>query len=138
MIIRMTVKDNDFSVLLEQFAENLVVNVYPKTPSKRPSMLEEIDIQNSTDWFETFYRLKKILNDDDNDILKNKDDYNFLANCIKKSFENFLNEKTKRTNDTKEYLLKNFEVKLQYQFKDKWENGEVVYYFTTNNKFISQ
>lgn len=138
MIIRITVKDNDFSVLLEQFAENLVVNVYPKTPSKRLCIIDETDLQNSTDWFETFNRLKNILNDDNCNILKNNDDYNFLVDCIKKSFENFLNEKTKKTNDTKEYLLRKFEVKLQYQFKDKWENGEVVYYFTTNNKFISQ
>lgn len=40
--------------------------------------------------------------------------------------------------ETKEYLKKNFVVSVSFRFTDKWENGEVVYYFTTNQKWISQ
>ena len=42
------------------------------------------------------------------------------------------------TNDTRDYLKKNFEVSVGYEFTDRFENGETVYYFTTNQKWISQ
>lgn len=47
-------------------------------------------------------------------------------------------DKLQNRDGTKEYLKKNFEVSVGFDFTDKWENGEVVYYFTTNQKWISQ
>ena len=38
----------------------------------------------------------------------------------------------------KEYLKRDFKVDLSFKFEDKWENGEVVYYFTHADKWISQ
>ena len=38
----------------------------------------------------------------------------------------------------KELLKRDFKISFGFNYQEKWENGEVVYYFTTANKWISQ
>lgn len=39
---------------------------------------------------------------------------------------------------TRKYLIDNFEVSLSCTFTDKWENGEVVYYFNNAHTWLTQ
>ena len=47
-------------------------------------------------------------------------------------------DSTEKEDRIKEYLKRDFTCSFSFSFEDKWENGEVVYYFTTAKKWISQ
>lgn len=140
MIIKMTVRDNDFAELLESFSKNLTMKLltYYLKNSKLPEDSIEEKLKKSRENFDNYDRVNTILNPNtDVKLKKNSEDYNFLKNTIEKEFEEYLINK-KVSKDSKEYLLNNFKVEISYEMIDKLENGEVVYYFTTQNVFITQ
>lgn len=101
MIIRMTVQDNDFTGVIEDFVEKYWFELMPDT-----ILLEKVyELWNQ-------YLLKDFnyseYDDGDDDEL------------------------------TREYLLNNFEASLSCTFTDKWENGEVVYYFNNAHTWLTQ
>lgn len=135
MIFRITVNDNDFTMVLEKFADNLFDRVY--WARDKPEM-------GSTEWYEKIYKPKqevqKLMNpnitssltDEDKAVLRAAV---FLEWC---DYIDSLPVDDEMDTETKDYLIKNFEVAVSFDFTDKWENGEVIYYFTTNQKWISQ
>ena len=136
MIIRMTVNDNDFTAELEKFAENLFNRVY--FGREKP---EDIDC---TEWYEKIYKpqqeVQKLMNPNITSTLTDEDKVVmctavFFAWC---DYIDNLPTDAEMEDRVKEYLKKVFEVSVGFDFTDKWENGEVVYYFTTNQKWISQ
>ena len=132
MIIRITVNDNDYTADLERFADNLFDRVY-----WAKDIPEEMDFG---EWYEKIYKPKqevqKLMNpniasnltDEDKVVLRAAV---FLEWC---DYVDGLSESER----IKECLKNDFEVSVGFEFTDKWENGEVVYYFTTNQKWISQ
>lgn len=132
MIIRITVNDNDYTADLERFADNLFDRVY--WAKDKP---EEMDF---SEWYEKIYKPKqevqKLMNPNITSNLTDEDKVVlraavFLEWC---DYVDGLSESER----IKECLKNDFEVSVGFEFTDKWENGEVVYYFTTNQKWISQ
>lgn len=132
MIIRMTLNDNDFTQEIERFAKNLFDRLYW---AKDASFYDN----DYSKWYQVYKaqeELQKLLNPNITDSLTDEDKITIKAKVFLEwwDFVDGLNFKE----DTKKYLKKDFECSISYDFKDKWENGEVVYYFTTNQKYITQ
>ena len=132
MIIRMTLNDNDFTQKIERFAKNLFDRLYW---AKDVSFYDN----DYSKWYQAYKaqeELQKLLNPNITDSLTDEDKIAIKAKVFLEwwDFVDGLNFKE----DTKKYLKKDFECSISYDFKDKWENGEVVYYFTTNQKYITQ
>lgn len=131
MIFRITVNDNDFTDILERFANNLFDRIY--WAKDKPEM-------DSTEWYEKIYKpkqeIQKLMNPNITSNLTDEDKV-VLRAAVFLEWCDYVDNLPNRDN-TKEYLKKNFEVSVGFDFTDKWENGEVVYYFTTNQKWISQ
>ncbi len=136
MIIRITVNDNDFTEVLEKFADNLFNRVYwAKDKPKEMS---------STEWYEKIYKPKqevqRLMNSNITSSLTKKDRATLCKAvfCEWCDYLDNLPANDEMDDETKEYLKKDFVVSVGFSFTDKWENGEAVYYFTTNQKWISQ
>lgn len=136
MIFRITVNDNDFTEVLEKFANNLFDRVY--------WVKDKPEEMSSTEWYEKLYKpkqeIQKLMNPNITSSLTKEDKVLlraavFLEWC---DYIDSLPTDDEMDAETKEYLKKNFVVSVSFLFTDKWENGEVVYYFTTNQKWISQ
>ena len=138
MIIRLTVNDNDYSYFLETFAEGLLsrINNLPAHISSDASI--EDKLQAHKDWERTFDIINPNTTTADNIT---EDDKQFMCSRVKKAFEFYLSKSFSKDMDaehTREYLYSNFECSVGYDFKDMWENGEAVYYFSTANVIICQ
>lgn len=138
MIIRMTLSDNDFTQEIEKFAKNLFDRLYW---GKDVSFYDN----DYNKWYQAYKvqeELQKLLNPNITDSLTDEDKTTIRAKVFLEwwDFVDGLNFKKYSTDEErlKKYLKKDFECSIGYDFKDKWENGEVVYYFTTNNKYITQ
>ena len=138
MIIRITVNDNDFTEYLEQFASGLnsrLLNLVNLVSEDAP--IDE-KLNAHIDWDKTF----KLLNPNCTNYHNiTENDKAFMKQQVNIAWSLFINKHI--TNEDAEddglkYFLDNFECTVGYDFKDMWENGEVVYYFTTNQKYITQ
>lgn len=132
MIFRITVHDNDFTDILERFANNLFDRIYWLKDKSN-----EMDL---TEWYEKIYKPKqkvqKVMNSNITSSLTDEEKGVLCAAVFLEQCD-YVDSLPKR-GDTKEYLKKYFEVSVGFDFTDQWENGEVVYYFTANQKWISQ
>ena len=133
MIIRMTVEDNDFTEMLEDFADNLFERLYIESslvlnefydPEMLHRLIEIEETIRKTMWAESM----DDITDEAKTLLKAK-----LVIIWCKYVDS-----TKKEDRIKEYLKRDFTCSFSFSFEDKWENGEVVYYFTTAKKWISQ
>ena len=131
MIFRITVNDNDFTSILECFADDLFDRIYYAKDD--PEM-------NSTEWYEKIYKpkqeIQKLMNPNITSKLTDEDKVALRATVLLEWCDYI--DSLSVLDDTKDYLKNNFKVSVSFDFTDKWENGEVVYYFTTNQKWISQ
>lgn len=129
MIIKMSVTDNDFTQDIEKFCDELILNLcYKAIPKDIYSEYEKILAFYKTQ--EEIRRLlaKEKLTEDDKTVIKYA-----VFECWCK----YVDDK-EWTEHTKKYLKDNFKCSILSKFTDRWENGEVVYYFTTNQKWITQ
>lgn len=133
MIIRMTVEDNDFTEMLEDFATDLRKLFFQETKSSyendyNPEILRQLieaeETIRQTLWAESV----KEVTDEGKTLLKAR--LHIMWGRYVDSGE--------QEDGVKDYLKRDFKVDLSFNFEDKWENGEVVYYFTTADKWISQ
>lgn len=129
MIIKFTFNDNDFTHILENFFSE----------------------QNSNS---IMYYLKRFEKDDDIETLKNYRKYsNLIREYANKVSENTINDVeiaefikilkdsitdyiSDKYKENLEYLSKSLNISIQKSLTDKWENGEVVYYFIRCDKYI--
>ena len=133
MIIRMTVEDNDYTELLEDFADNLKAHFFQETKSNyendyNPEILHQLIETEETIRQTLWSSSAKEVTNEGKTLLKAR--LHIMWGKYVDSGE--------QEDRIKEYLKKDFKVKLGFKFEDKWENGEVVYYFTNANKWISQ
>ena len=133
MIIRMTVEDNDFTELLEDFANDLRKLFFQETKSNyendySPEILRQLieteETIRQTLWADSV----KEVTDEGKTLLKAR--LHIMWGGYVDSGE--------QEDRIKDYLKRDFKVDLSFKFEDKWENGEVVYYFTHADKWISQ
>lgn len=134
MIIKMTVHDNDHTQLIERFADKLYNRIYfspvPRRASKEASIEEQLEL------IHTEREIQKLLNPNITERLT-VEDKTLLKAAVFLNWCDFVDSCSKK-DSTKEYLKKNFRVSISYTFKDRWENSEAVYYFTTGQKWLSQ
>ena len=134
MIFRITVNDNDFTEVLEKFANNLFDRVY--WAKDKP---EEM---SSTEWYEKLYKpkqeIQKLMNPNITSSLT-KEDKVLLRAAVFLEWCDYLDSlpvDDEMDAETKEYLKKNFTVSVSFRFTDKWENGEVYYWFQHADSYI--
>lgn len=124
MIIRVTFEDNDFMDFLEEYfkydfltyrEKRLITNITPE------GLKEWKEIKITSDSL-----LKKLLYDE----LTNKDTLkNFLTEDLNYYIQN-------KGGDSVDYLLKNLNIQILDKVGSQWENGEVLYYFCAQAKYI--
>ena len=115
MIIKLTFKDNDFTPLLENYTNKIF----------------DIGYYNSINEYSEFKR--KIykyesdnLSEKEKQQLKKQIENQLIINCRK-----YISSHKKA-----EYLIKSLEIKIVETITDKWQNNEVVYYITSNLKYL--
>ena len=116
MIIKLTFKDNDFTHILEDYTNKIF----------------DITYFNSISEFTEF---KNNIKKYENDILTRTEIQELkemLEKQIRKNCKKYLEKQ-----NSSDYLMKNLEVKIVKAIEDKWHNGEVVYYFTSNMKYLT-
>ena len=133
MIIRMTVEDNDFTEMLEDFANDLVELFFQETkynykndynPEILHQLIETEEMIRQTLWAESM----KEVTEEGKTLLKAR--LHIMWGRYVDSGE--------QEDRIKDYLKRDFKVDISFNFEDKWENGEAVYYFTYAGKWISQ
>lgn len=144
MIIRMTVNDNDFRDVLESFCKSLFIDLW--TGNGYTISSKGYSIEQEIERFHHTLDVQALLNPN-NDHNLTKEEKELLCDDIKVLWNNFVIEHLKQIHtyfdedailSASDYLIRSFRVDIWFRFFDKFENGEVVYYFTTNQKFITQ
>lgn len=136
MIICMTLHDNDFTEMIEDFAETFLAEAFFNKSDMNfkidervrlflsPSMKIDIASINCEEW------------ENDKTLIQTE-----IINAWGKFVDKLcmaVNDSSEDCNDTLKYLKENFCVCVQMSYIDKWENGESVYYFTSNRMCITQ
>ena len=148
MIIKINFKNNDFEEKIKKYMEKFSINIlYDLSYKNVLSNLDEDDLDIlkmkkdlAVKWFEAYERANNILNPNI-DIKKTKEDLSWLADRIKISLKQYLLNIDDLKN-CKEFIKNTFihdiEISFPNAFYDKWENGEVVYWFSHSGAVIIQ
>ena len=122
MIIRLTVRDNDFTSILESFASSLYwQDSYPRDTANIRELLNDMDHFRDM-WSEVINGSGKLTTEQQDEFLE----------IVLRKFETYIRRRFDGDGDDelhRNYLLANIEVKLQKSLTPRWENGEVVYVF---------
>ena len=123
MLLRITVNDNDFTEYLEQFAEDIELFEYTRKLSADNMSIDALyeHIKSKERFRELFHNTEKYtpeLAEELCDLIRKHWEI-WVTSCLKL--------KEWQDDDTREYLIKEFNVKFQKSLTPKWENGEVVY-----------
>ena len=126
MILRITVRDNDFMQELEEFADDLELFEYTRTKASEMTADELYDyIKNKERFRELFYHTEKYTPELASELCQLvKQNWELWVNNCMKDHPWWSDEDAKHT---RAYLITNFDIKFQKSLTPKWENGEVVY-----------
>ena len=126
MILRITVKDNDFTQELEQFASDLELFEYTRSMASNMTSNELYEyIKNLERFRKLFYNTEKYTPELAAELCERvKTHWELWVNNCMKDHPWWSAEDAKRI---REYLIRDFRVKFQKSLTPKWENGEVVY-----------
>lgn len=130
MIIRLTVEDNDFGDLM-----NIFLKKFPGVITKIPSNIENMETQNQLDTINEIEEIDKLLNPNITEKHTNEEKMILIRRIVQAFSEfvyNYIDE------HTAEYLEKRFKVEIVDFMEDKWENGEVWYWFQHSGIFLNQ
>ena len=136
MIIRLTLGDNDFTSDLEDFCKRLRDrmfafdepcpdnNDYPGVEEYSQAIIDWLNRRKLAD------ETRRYLMNPDNRFSKKNKEYHQICQEVKRLWIKF----------AKEIDMERFvpDISIQYSLDEKWENGEVVYYFTPYDRFITQ
>ena len=148
MIIRINYKNNDYEEVMNKYMEKLSINILYDLSYK--NVLSNLDEDNldilkmkkdlAAKWFEAYERANNILNPNI-DIKKTKEDLSWLIDRIKTSLKQYLLNIPDLKN-SEEYIKNTFindiEISFPLCFYDKWENGEVAYWFSHSGTVVIQ
>lgn len=129
MIIKVTFNDNDFTQILENFfsEQNLNSVMY---------YLKRFEKDDDIETLKNYRKYHKLILEYTNKISENTINDVEIAEFIKilkDSITDYISDKYK---ENLEYLSKSLNISIQKSLTDKWENGEVVYYFIRCDKYI--
>lgn len=117
MIIKMTVNDNDFGKIMEEFGGNLSMNVL-----RYPDNIEMLDSGIQISVLKEISLIDRLLNPNVTED-HTEEEILFIKKRVKDSFALFIHKRV--SEDTERYLLDNFQVDVVKSMEDKWENGEI-------------
>lgn len=128
MIIRATFHDNDFQNVLEGFFNKglYLMLCHIKnglTDSNEDTMLY---VRYST----LIDKYCKMIQDEK---IFSKDTQQDFVNMLGEAFDKYIEQ---NYSDNAEYLKENLELEIINSVKDKWENGEVLYFFPMHEKYV--
>lgn len=138
MIIRLSVSDNDFSGHLEHFATNLYTKLSALTDNIiKNTNDKDLMIEEHSNWKRTWDLLNPNITSESN---LTEDDRLWLAERVKRAIHYWAEcrVRDKFMEEDEAASLEDLEVTISFDFKDMWENGEAVYYFSTANVIICQ
>lgn len=135
MIIKYTLKDNDFTQVIEQYLEEY-------------GPFLAIHFRTLDDYIEFKKDVSRYgelpINSQEQKKLKEK-----LTETIKQRFKDYINSIKENSNwhtegmtakdliESKGYIFNNIKIEIVNSITDKWQNGEVVYYITSNMKYLT-
>lgn len=135
MIIKYTLNDNDFTQVIETHLEEYG----PFLAMLYDTIREHIEFQDNVRKYD-----EMSINDPKRKKLKQK-----LVKAIYKAFKKYINSikinsnwqtdgmNAEDLNDSKQYIFENIKIDIVNSISDNWQNGEVVYYFTSNQKYLT-
>ena len=128
MIIRFTVNDNDYKEVIEKFFNKglYLMLCYVKKGLTDSEQDMKLYVRYST----LIDKYCKMIQDEK---IFNVNDANDLCFMLKDAFNKYLEEKDFKAKD---YLKENLDISIVDSVKDKWENGEVLYFFPMHDKYI--
>lgn len=132
MIIRVTFHDNDFErPLISFFSKGLYGALGWANKELR-------DKEDPTSNELLLYKETSILIDKYLSMIQDEKEFSIedksqLKALIEKAFKLYLNTLYQ---ESTEYLIKSLDISLIDKVEDKWENGEVLYYFPMHDKYI--
>lgn len=138
MIIRLTVNDNDFSGHLEHFATNLYTKLSMLTDRLIATMDDkDLMIQEHKNWQRTLELLNPNIT---TEATITEEDKLWLTERVKLTCKLWVEQRVREgfMEEDEALSVEDLEVTIGYDFKDMWENGEAVYYFSTANVIICQ
>lgn len=154
MIIKATIKDNDFSYDILEFFKNFPKNIHfdinKKIDDFEVSLRLESNNSGSQEDLNELYKLEHQYRLDTQRFAKlyqcdvwSAEDKAWLTEKIKNSLYSYIASRSpKEYCDPPEiqakYFLKNLKLKFLKSFTEKWENGEVIYWFQHSNMAIVQ
>lgn len=152
MIIKINYKNNDYEDVINKYMKKFSINIlYDLDLScKNVNVLSDSDEDNldilkmrkdlAAKWFEAYERANNILNPNI-DIKKTEEDLSWLIDRIKTSLKQYLLNISDLKN-SEEYIKNTFindiEISFPLCFYDKWENGEVAYWFSHSGTVVIQ
>ena len=148
MIIKINYKNNDFEEEINKYMEKFSINILYDLSYK--NVLSDLDEDNldilkmkkdlATKWFEAYEKANDILNPN-RDYKATQEDLSWLIDRIKASLKQYLLN-IPDLKDCKEFIENTFindiEISFPLCFYDKWENGEVAYWFSYSGTVIIQ
>lgn len=148
MIIKINYKNNDFEEEINKYMEKFSINILYDLSYK--NVLGDLDEDNldilkmkkdlATKWFEAYEKANDILNPNI-DYKATQEDLSWLIDRIKASLKQYLLN-IPDLKDCKEFIENTFindiEISFPLCFYDKWENGEVAYWFSYSGAVIIQ
>lgn len=147
MIIKYSFGDNDFTQVLEKYLDEFGPFYgfnYDNDTDRRKFMesIKAIDdyhfslsVENSLD---------DVITEQEYETLKSK-----LIELLKENFKTYINNIKPNSNwctegmdsehlqECKDYMFNNLNVDIVRFATDDWDNGETVYYFTSNQKYVT-
>ena len=135
MIIKYTMNDNDFTQVIEQYLEEYG----PYLAIFFETLDEHIEFKRDVAKYDE-------LSNNSPEKAKLKDKLTKLRN---QKFIAFINSIKENSNwhtigftaremiESKDYILSNISIEIVDSITDKWHNGEVVYYITSNMKYLT-
>lgn len=130
MIIKVTIKDNDFTQLIERYFDN----------DGKYSFVFLVRLLNSVqDDTNKHMKMREVANKFNGYIINGA---NKITYADKRTFERLLKQEIiewlKEVHEDDEYIIDNLKVTITSRLISKWENGEVVYFFPSQHKYITQ
>lgn len=138
MIIRIDFKDNDYQELVENYLKIFNLNI-----------LYDLSVQLDKEMSWSYIKAYENAQEKSNCILNpnidykmTADDYDWLRERIKASLKEYLLRNPRLSELSKEYIEKHFikemDITFPRAFYDKWENGEVGYWFSHSGTVVIQ
>lgn len=128
MIIRATVQDNDYKEVLEKFFSK---GLYLMLCYVKNGLTDsEQDVTLYVRYSKLIDKYCKVIQDEK---ILTYEDSNDLVLMLKDAFYKYLDE---NNFEAKDYLKENLDISIVDSVKDKWENGEVLYFFPMHEKYI--